>query len=81
MVLDTPAPVCRARNTQRDRPVPAAVLTTQLRRMRTVVGELEAEGWDLVHVVTDTADARTTTHDRRGTAVRADGCSRACSSS
>lgn len=53
VVLDTPAPVCRARNTQRDRPVPAAVLTTQLRRMRTVVGELEAEGWDAVHVVTD----------------------------
>ena len=41
VVLDTPAPVCRARNTQRDRPVPATVLTTQLRRMRTVVGELE----------------------------------------
>ena len=54
VVLDTPAPVCRARNTQRDRPVPAAVLTTQLRRMRTVVGELEGEGWDLVHVVSDT---------------------------
>jgi alkanesulfonate monooxygenase SsuD/methylene tetrahydromethanopterin reductase-like flavin-dependent oxidoreductase (luciferase family) len=29
------------------------VLATQLRRMRTVVSELEAEGWDLVHVVTD----------------------------
>ena len=55
VVLDTPAPVCRARNTQRDRPVPAAVLTTQLRRMRTVADELETEGWDLVHVVADTA--------------------------
>src|SRR6478735_4495446 len=55
VVLDTPALVCRARNTQRDRPVPAAVLTTQLRRMRTVADELETEGWDLVHVVADTA--------------------------
>ena len=65
VVLDTPAPVCRARNTQRDRPVPAAVLTTQLRRMRTVVDELAAEGWDLVQVVVDTA----TPEPRRATAV------------
>ena len=56
VVLDTAAPVCRARNTQRDRPVPAAVLTAQLRRVRTVAAELETEGWDLVHVVTDTAE-------------------------
>ncbi len=53
VVLDTPPPVCRARNGRRDRPVPAPVLTAQLRRMRTVVDELGAEGWDLVHVVTD----------------------------
>ena len=55
VILDTPAPVCRARNTKRDRPVPAAVLAGQLRRVRGVGGELETEGWDLVHVVTDTA--------------------------
>jgi alkanesulfonate monooxygenase SsuD/methylene tetrahydromethanopterin reductase-like flavin-dependent oxidoreductase (luciferase family)/predicted kinase len=55
VILDTPALVCRARNTQRDRPVPAAVLTAQLRRVRGVGGELETEGWDLVHVVTDAA--------------------------
>ena len=53
VVVDTAASVCRARNTQRDRPVPAPVLTSQLRRMRTVVVELEGEGWDVVHVVTD----------------------------
>jgi alkanesulfonate monooxygenase SsuD/methylene tetrahydromethanopterin reductase-like flavin-dependent oxidoreductase (luciferase family)/predicted kinase len=56
VVLDTPAPVCRARNTQRDRPVPAAVLTGQLRRVRTVAAELGTEGWDLVHVVSNTAE-------------------------
>ena len=53
VVVDTAASVCRARNTQRDRPVPAPVLSQQLRRMRTVVAELQSEGWDGVHVVND----------------------------
>jgi len=39
---------CRRRNRERDRPVPAPVLTAQLRRMRDVRVELAAEGWDLV---------------------------------
>lgn len=51
VVLDTPAAVCRERNSQRDRPVPAPVLAAQLRRMRSTAVELEAEGWDLVHNV------------------------------
>ncbi len=51
VVLETPAAVCRERNTARDRPVPAAVLTAQMRRMRTVRTELDLEGWDAVHVV------------------------------
>jgi alkanesulfonate monooxygenase SsuD/methylene tetrahydromethanopterin reductase-like flavin-dependent oxidoreductase (luciferase family)/predicted kinase len=55
VVLDTAAAVCRARNAERDRPVPAPVLAGQLRRMRSVVGELEHEGWDVVRVVTDDA--------------------------
>jgi alkanesulfonate monooxygenase SsuD/methylene tetrahydromethanopterin reductase-like flavin-dependent oxidoreductase (luciferase family)/predicted kinase len=55
VVLDPPPPVCRARNGRRDRPVPAPVLTAQLRRMRTVVDELGAEGWDRVHVVAEGA--------------------------
>jgi alkanesulfonate monooxygenase SsuD/methylene tetrahydromethanopterin reductase-like flavin-dependent oxidoreductase (luciferase family)/predicted kinase len=57
VVLDTAAAVCRERNTSRDRPVPAPVLAGQLRRMRTVVAELEQEGWDAVHVVTDSPSA------------------------
>lgn len=38
--------VRRARNRQRPRPVPAAVLTNQLRRFRQL--DLDSEGWDLV---------------------------------
>ncbi len=52
VVFDTPAPVARERNRERDRSVPAQVLATQLRRMATVREELAAEGWDVVHVVT-----------------------------
>ena len=47
VVFDTPASVCRARNAARDRPVPAAVLAGQLRRVREIGGELEREGWDV----------------------------------
>jgi alkanesulfonate monooxygenase SsuD/methylene tetrahydromethanopterin reductase-like flavin-dependent oxidoreductase (luciferase family)/predicted kinase len=50
VVFDTPAAVCRTRNGTRDRPVPAGVLTTQLRRMGEVRAELVREGWGL-HVV------------------------------
>ncbi|WP_404386730.1 ATP-binding protein [Knoellia locipacati] len=50
VVFDTPAATCRARNAARDRPVPASVLGLQLHRMRDIQRELEAEGWD-VHVV------------------------------
>lgn len=53
VVLDTPAAVCRDRNASRDRPVPAGVLATQLRRMREVVAELEGEGWDVRVVSAD----------------------------
>ena len=53
VVLDTPAAVCRARNASRDRPVPAAVLAGQLRRMREVAAELHAEGWDVRVVSAD----------------------------
>ena len=47
VVFDTPPAVCRARNAARDRPVPAPVLGGQLRRMRDISAELEAEGWEV----------------------------------
>ncbi|HKZ18707.1 MAG TPA: LLM class flavin-dependent oxidoreductase [Acidimicrobiia bacterium] len=48
VVFDTPEAVCRARNRNRSRPVPATVLTGQFRRMREVSAQIEDEGWDLV---------------------------------
>ncbi len=53
VLLDTPDVECRRRNAARDRPVPAPVLATQLRAVRTVTVELEQEGWDLVVAVGD----------------------------
>jgi len=48
VLFDVDAAECRRRNRARDRPVPAAVLEAQLRRMRDVPAELAAEGWDAV---------------------------------
>jgi F420-dependent oxidoreductase-like protein len=50
VLFDTPAEVCKARNRNRARPVPAKVLTAQLAaRDRAAAGELGAEGFDGVH--------------------------------
>jgi alkanesulfonate monooxygenase SsuD/methylene tetrahydromethanopterin reductase-like flavin-dependent oxidoreductase (luciferase family)/predicted kinase len=46
---------CRERNRSRDQPVPAAVLTAQLRRMPGILAEVAGEGWDVVLRV-DTRD-------------------------
>lgn len=51
VVLDTPPRLCRARNARRDRPVPAAVITAQLRSVRTLLDRAADEGWDRVVVV------------------------------
>jgi alkanesulfonate monooxygenase SsuD/methylene tetrahydromethanopterin reductase-like flavin-dependent oxidoreductase (luciferase family)/predicted kinase len=51
VIMDTPADVCRRRNRERDRPVPAPVLTEQLRRTRRLVEEAPDEGWQQVVVV------------------------------
>ncbi len=40
--------VCRRRNRERDRPVPAAVLDMQLARLPDVAAQLDAEGWTAV---------------------------------
>jgi len=51
VVLETPDAECRRRNAARDRPVPATALGGQLKRHRELVPLLDAEGWDVVHVV------------------------------
>jgi len=48
VLFDTDPAVCRRRNAQRDRGVPAAVLDGQLRRVPAALRELSLEGWDLV---------------------------------
>ena len=58
VIMDTSAAVCRRRNRERDRPVPAPVITEQLRRNRRLVDEALDEGWDrLVVVPGDPRDA------------------------
>ncbi len=47
-LLETSPELCRRRNAERDRPVPAKVLTEQLRKMRQIPDDVAAEGWDLV---------------------------------
>ncbi len=59
VVLDTEPALCRRRNRERDRPVPAPVLTDQLRRVRSSLTAVGDEGWDRVLVV-DQTDAPTT---------------------
>jgi F420-dependent oxidoreductase-like protein len=49
VVFATPDAVCRARNRARDRPVPAKVLTAQLRSASEAAEAVLDEGWDGVH--------------------------------
>jgi alkanesulfonate monooxygenase SsuD/methylene tetrahydromethanopterin reductase-like flavin-dependent oxidoreductase (luciferase family)/predicted kinase len=51
VLVDTPAPLARARNAARDRQVPAAVITDQLGRYAEVQQEIRAEGWDEISTV------------------------------
>ena len=48
VLLRTDAAECRRRNRSRDRPVPAAALDRQLRRMADAASQVEAEGWLVV---------------------------------
>jgi alkanesulfonate monooxygenase SsuD/methylene tetrahydromethanopterin reductase-like flavin-dependent oxidoreductase (luciferase family)/predicted kinase len=57
VVVEADATLCRRRNADRDRPVPAPVLARQLRATAEVAPRLEAEGWDLVLRVRTDGDA------------------------
>ena len=48
VVFDTPDELCRRRNRDRERSVPAATLTAQLRRFRSAREAVAMEGWDQV---------------------------------
>ena len=48
VLFDTDPALCRRRNRDRNRPVPAAVLDAQLRKMPDVARQVADEGWDLV---------------------------------
>ena len=50
-LVSTPEALCRRRNADRDRPVPAPALARQVRRSREVAEVVAAEGWDVVHHV------------------------------
>jgi alkanesulfonate monooxygenase SsuD/methylene tetrahydromethanopterin reductase-like flavin-dependent oxidoreductase (luciferase family)/predicted kinase len=50
VLFDTEPGLCRQRNRERDRPVPAPALTDQLRRLRRLLDTAADEGWDLVRV-------------------------------
>jgi alkanesulfonate monooxygenase SsuD/methylene tetrahydromethanopterin reductase-like flavin-dependent oxidoreductase (luciferase family)/predicted kinase len=51
VLFDTPPELCRERNRQRDRPVPAQVLAGQLRKAGVISTALDLEGWDAVQRV------------------------------
>ena len=53
VVFDVAAPLVRARNAARERPVPAPTLRSQLARAGQVRGDVEAENWDRVLEVSD----------------------------
>jgi alkanesulfonate monooxygenase SsuD/methylene tetrahydromethanopterin reductase-like flavin-dependent oxidoreductase (luciferase family)/predicted kinase len=58
VLFDIDGAVCRERNRTRDRSVPAVVLDAQLGRVRDTAGQLEAEGWDLVVRLSESAAAQ-----------------------
>ena len=51
VIMDTAAALCRERNRLRDRPVPAPVLTEQLRKINKLLESAEDEGWDRVVII------------------------------
>src|SRR5829696_5537363 len=51
VIMNAAERLCRERNRLRDRPVPAPVLTDQLRKIRSLVETAADEGWDHVLVV------------------------------
>src|SRR4029453_9671915 len=51
VIMNTAAAVCRERNRERDRPVPAPVLTDQLRKIKRLLDAAYHEGWDQIMII------------------------------
>jgi alkanesulfonate monooxygenase SsuD/methylene tetrahydromethanopterin reductase-like flavin-dependent oxidoreductase (luciferase family)/predicted kinase len=51
VIMNTAAAVCRERNRERDRPVPAPVLTDQLRKIKRLLDAAHDEGWDQILII------------------------------
>lgn len=52
VIFDVNDQLCRRRNAARDRPVPAAALTRQMRGLKATFAEVAIEGWDAVVRIT-----------------------------
>jgi alkanesulfonate monooxygenase SsuD/methylene tetrahydromethanopterin reductase-like flavin-dependent oxidoreductase (luciferase family)/predicted kinase len=64
VIMHPAAAVCRERNRERDRPVPAPVLTDQLRKIKSLLDAASEEGWDQILIVEqhDAADSPIDVH-------------------
>jgi alkanesulfonate monooxygenase SsuD/methylene tetrahydromethanopterin reductase-like flavin-dependent oxidoreductase (luciferase family)/predicted kinase len=51
VIMNTAAAVCRERNRERDRPVPAPVLTDQLRKIKDLLDAASDEDWDQILII------------------------------
>jgi alkanesulfonate monooxygenase SsuD/methylene tetrahydromethanopterin reductase-like flavin-dependent oxidoreductase (luciferase family)/predicted kinase len=51
VIMNTHAALCRARNRERDRPVPARVLADQLRKINTLLETAQDENWDQILII------------------------------
>src|SRR4029450_12451055 len=51
VIMKTAAALCRQRNRERDRPVPAPVLTDQLRKIKRLLDAAQDEGWDQTLII------------------------------
>ena len=61
VIMNTAPALCRERNRERDRPVPAPVLTDQLRRIKRLLDAARDEGWDQTLIIEQHSAADTPT--------------------
>ena len=69
VIMDTPAALCRRRNRERDRPVPAPVITEQLRRTRRLVAEARTKAGTRSWSIEQPADAEPASTERKPASV------------